>query len=411
MASKEKLMPRKPFSNQSNSTKLSLRSKNREHHIAQQKQMSSDHYTNVKVTSLPAAEVEIEAEIPASVLEAERSKTLAVLNKQLSIPGFRPGKIPEKILTEKVGELEVLEKTAERILPEITYEIIVAKKIESIGRPSITITKIAKGEPVGFKIKTTVFPQISNLPDYKAIAQKVMAVEQKPITIDEKEIDALILELRKNRAYQERLQKNQAANKTDTPNDTAADSAAKPVDEKELNDEKNLPVFDDEFAAKLGDFKTVADFKEKVRENMIQDRKNKEKEKRRLEVIEEVAKKISVEVPALLIDNELQKMWAQFSDDVARMGVTVPQYLEHIKKTEADLKKDWRPDAEKRVRLQLAIDKIAKEEKIEADKELVEKETAHILEHYKEALPDRVRAYTEMMLTNEKVFQFLEQQK
>ena len=85
--------------------------------------------------------------------------------------------------------------------------------------------------------------------------------------------------------------------------------------------------------------------------------------------------------------------------------------LKHLKKTAEDLKKDWTPDAEKRAKVQLIITKIALEEKIEADPELVKREVENLLKTYKDATEDRTKAYVEMMLTNEKVLEWLENQK
>ena len=86
-------------------------------------------------------------------------------------------------------------------------------------------------------------------------------------------------------------------------------------------------------------------------------------------------------------------------------------YLTHLKKTKEDLAKEWAPDALKRAKVQLIISKIALEEKIEADPEIIKTEVANLLKVYKDATEDRTRAYVEMMLTNEKVFEWLENQK
>ena len=104
-------------------------------------------------------------------------------------------------------------------------------------------------------------------------------------------------------------------------------------------------------------------------------------------------------------------MLAQMKGDIERMGLKFDDYLKHIKKTEEDMKKDLRPDAEKRAKSQLALNKIAVEEKIEPNKEAVEKEVAHIVAQYKDADPERARIYVETMLTNEEVFKFFEAQK
>ena len=85
--------------------------------------------------------------------------------------------------------------------------------------------------------------------------------------------------------------------------------------------------------------------------------------------------------------------------------------MKHLNKTIPDLRKEFRIDAEKKAKLGLVLNKIAEVEKIEADKEQVAKEVAMILEHYKDADRERAEMHAENVLTNEKVFQFLENQK
>ena len=109
-----------------------------------------------------------------------------------------------------------------------------------------------------------------------------------------------------------------------------------------------------------------------------------------------------------MVENELNKMQAQFGDDVKRMGVKVEDYLKHTKKNFEELRKEWRADAEKRAKLQLILARISTLEKIEADKEQIEKEAAHLLEHYKEANPAKAMEYIKMLLINQKVFEFLD---
>ena len=85
-------------------------------------------------------------------------------------------------------------------------------------------------------------------------------------------------------------------------------------------------------------------------------------------------------------------------------------YLKHLNKTTEDLKKDFRKDAEKKAKLALILNEIEKMEKIIADEAEVEREVAAILEHYKDADRERAAVYAMGVLSNEKVFQFLEKQ-
>jgi FKBP-type peptidyl-prolyl cis-trans isomerase (trigger factor) len=137
----------------------------------------------------------------------------------------------------------------------------------------------------------------------------------------------------------------------------------------------------------------------------------KAKENRRAEIVESIIKETKIDIPKILIESELDKMLALFKDDIAKMNIKFKEYLEKIKKTEESLRTEWKLDAEKRAKFQLILNKIASEEEVKVPEEDIEKEVKHILEHYKDAKPENVRVYIESVLTNEKVFQLLEEQK
>ena len=128
-----------------------------------------------------------------------------------------------------------------------------------------------------------------------------------------------------------------------------------------------------------------------------------------------------IELPKIIIEGELEKMLAQFKDDIGKSGVTYEDYLKHIKKTdlsaealakvEADLKTEWKGTAVKRAKSQIILNTIAKEQNIAPKEEDVKKEMENILANFKDADRFRVRMYVETFLTNELAFQFLENQK
>ncbi len=127
-----------------------------------------------------------------------------------------------------------------------------------------------------------------------------------------------------------------------------------------------------------------------------------------MSIIKEILSETKMELPDILLESELSRMIAQFKHDVTQMGLKFEDYLTHIKKTEEDMRKEWAKDAEDRAKTQLIIDKIAEIEKLTPEKDLVEKEVGHIMEHYKDADPDRARDYVAMIMTNDKVLEFLE---
>ncbi len=360
--------------------------------------------TNTKINKLANSEVEFEGEIALADLEKQRKLALKNINNETTLPGFRKGHVPESVLLSRIGEAALLGEMAELALSEIYPELLKEHDIDAIGRPSVSITKLVPGTPVGFKIKTAVLPEVV-LPDYKKVAKETNALPANPddTAVSEKEVEDVILQVRKGKATQKKAADNEEKKIRDTSSD-------KNISEKNTEDEK-LPPFTDEDAQELGDFKDLADLKVKIKENLEQEKKHKTKEKKRLEIVEKIISETKAELPDVLIESELDRMMVQFTSDISRMGLKPDEYLKHVKKTEEDLRKEWRSDASKRALTQIVFNKIAEAESVKAVEEEVQKEVNHLMQHYKDADPERARIYVESLMINEKVLQFLEEQK
>ena len=350
--------------------------------------------TKVNIKKLPQSEIEIEGELEADVFEAYFTKALEKIGAHIEVDGFRKGKVPENVLLSKVPEIRVLEEMAEMALSEHYPKIIEVEKLDVISRPEISITKLARKNPLGFKIKTALLPEII-LPDYKKIAKEALGKvtdTEKKVTVSDEDVEKTILDIRRSRAPKQHI--------------------SEPVNETKIKEEqdKNLPEFTDEFVQALGPFKDVADFKDKLKVNIKLEKENHLKEKNRLNIINKIIDESTIDVPNILVELELDKILYRMESDVTQMGLKFKDYLKQLNKTVEDLRKEFRNDAEKKAKLALVLSEISKLEKIVADKEQVAKEVEQILEHYKDADPERSKIHAENVLTNEKVFQFLENQ-
>ena len=277
----------------------------------------------IEIKLLPNSEVEIIGEISAEIFMSGWSNAIKEFSEKVEMDGFRKGKIPEDILIKNIGRGAVLEKMAVIALEKEYPKIISEHKIRAIGRPEITLTKLAENNPLGFKIKTSVLPEIT-LPDYKGIAKKIMA----------------------------------------------------------------------------------------KKEEVSEENKAQEKERRRMEILEKAAEEIKQDMPKFLVEAEKDKMAEEMKRNIAQMGLKWDDYLKHIKKTEEELKKDWEKDAVKRVKYGLILDQMAEQEKIEIPAEELEKETAAMIECHKNLGQnldkERVKHYLFGIMRNEKLFQILE---
>ncbi len=350
----------------------------------------------VTVRKLPKSEVEIEGELDAELFETYYVRALKKIGENLEVDGFRKGKVPENILASKIPEINILEEMAQIALNEHYPKIIEQEKIDAISRPEISITKLARKNPLGFKIKTAVLPEIK-LPDYKNLAKQIISSiteKEKEVTVTDDELENTILDIRKSRAP--KIHMKDALN-------TSAEASGDPAP-------LDLAEFNDEFVKALGPFQNVEDFKTKLRENIKLEKENQIKEKTRLKIIEKILDGSAIEVPDILIEIELNKILQRMESDITQMGLKFEDYLKHLNKTIENLRGEFRTDAEKKAKLALALSEMAKIEKIVAPEEEIANEVAHILEHYKDADPKRARMHAESVLTNEKIFQFLESQ-
>ena len=339
-------------------------------------------YTIKETKKLPHSEVEITGEISVEALASHRPHVLEHLKAHIDLPGFRKGKIPEAMIVSKIGELGILHNTAEHIIEEVVPEILSESKALYISRPTISITKLDIGSPAEFSIRITVMPEVK-APDYKALAHEVMSKKDEAVVITDADVEKVVEDIRRRMA---------------TPVPAGSPEGTEPV----------LPTVDETFIKQIGEFKDVADFKAKISENIKLEREHRNREKKRLAVAEKLIEAAKIEVPDMFVEQELAVIEARFKDDITRMGVQFADYLKHIKKTENDLRLEWRPESEKKVALELILAEIGRIEKVTPDQEVLDKEVTHLLEQYPGADKDRVTTYVTKQMIQDKVFALLE---
>jgi len=238
----------------------------------------------INIKKLPKSELEIEGEVEIDAFEAYFSKALKKIGEKLELPGFRKGKVPENVLLSNIPEAQILGEMAEMALSEYYPKILEKEKIDAIGHPQISITKLARKNPLGFKIKTAIMPEMQ-IPDYKQIAKKVLSEmkdEEKNVNVTEKEVEDTIMDIRKSRAPKIHIKEGVELTEKDSQPATLTEE---------------LPEFNDTFVQALGPFKDIKDFKEKLKENIKLEKENQAKEKTRLKIIEKIIDEIEKQLP------------------------------------------------------------------------------------------------------------------
>lgn len=350
--------------------------------------------SEVKIKNIENSQIEITCQIPYKNIEPYRKSVLEKLKANVTIPGFRKGKATDQMIVDHVGELNILEEMAQDAIVKDYMKVLDEQKIKAIGRPQIIITKIAKNTPIEYKAITAIYPEIT-LPDYKKIAKDINKKKQ-PVEVTKEETEEAINHLRRMRTQSELLKNKKESESTPKISDI---------------EDKDLIELDDDYVKTLGDFKNVNDFKEKLKENIKQEKENKAIEKHRLDIIKAIIEKTKTNLPEILVESELNRMWQNLEFDITKNGLKIDDYLSSIKKTKEDIKKEWHEDAVFRVMMQLVLDQIKEKENINADENKAKEELEHMKKTYgehKEFNELNAKMYINQILSNQAVFSYLE---
>lgn len=414
----------------------------------------------VEITKLPKSEVELKIEVPAGEWQEFFDGAAKELSKNLKIEGFRPGFAPTKLVEEKIGVAGILEEAAEHCVEKCYVRAILENNVEAIGQPEISVLKLAKGNPFEFKARVAVMPEVK-LPDYKKIAS---GIKRNKVSVRDKEVDEALLWLQKSRAklvlksgpsqagdwieieysspqiengkkiedafvlgeghfipgFEEKFTGMSKGQEKEFsllfPKEHSAQSlAGKNVEFKaKLKSVKKveLPEISDQFAQGLGKFSDLAGLKQNLRDGISLEKENQEKERMRQEILEKIAEKSEMEIPAILISSEQNRLLDELKQNVSRkLGMNFNDYLTKTQKTEKELADSFLAEAQKRIKNSLTLREISKNEKIEVSSKEAEAEAGKILKANPENQkldPGKLKDYTKEVLRNEKTFQRLE---
>jgi trigger factor len=420
------------------------------------------------IKKLPQSQIEFSITVPAEDFEKFLDEAASHLSEEMKIDGFRPGRAPRKIVEQKVGAEKILAHGAEHAIKKTYVDAAIKHKLETVGEPKITITKIAQGNDLEYKAIVAIMPEIK-LPNYRKEVKtikknssihptaeqiqkeletlrnsraKLVTVSREAGKDDRVEIDFEVfvdkklieggsakkhpLTIGENYfipGFEDQLVGMKEGDKKEFQLDFPKDYhqkelAGKPATFKvrmALVQEKELPKADDEFAKSLGKFENLDALKKSISDGIKLEEENKNKEKWRTEAIEKIVASSTLELPEILVEQEIEKMMAEFEQNIASMGLQMETYLDNIKKSKSEISKGWKETAQKRVSSALALREIANAENIEVPSSQIEEEMNRVMAYYK-SVPDmekqvdmeRLYTYTKGVLTNEKVFQFLE---
>ncbi|MGE7614614.1 trigger factor [Paenibacillus sp. FSL F4-0243] len=388
--------------------------------------------------NLGVLEVEVDAERVAAALDKAFNKVV----KKANVPGFRKGKVPRPIFESRFGVESLYQDAIDILLPEAYGEAVEQTDIFPVDRPEVDIEQFAKGQSFIFKAKITVKPEVK-LGDYKGLEVPVQKAE-----VTEEELSAELARLQERHAELVVVEEEAAANgdiavidfdgyvddvpfeggkaerhslelgsnsfipgfeeqvvgmstgdfkdvEVTFPEEYHAENLAgkKAVFKVKLHEikRKQLPALDDEFAKDVSEFETLEEYKADLKTQLESRKQDELKGLRENAVVDKAAANAEVEIPEAMINSEVENMVRDFDTRLRQQGMNMDMFLSFSGQTREDLQNQMKGDAEKRVRNNLVLEVIAKQENIEVSEEEVNEELATMAEAYKRT-PEEIRS-------------------
>jgi trigger factor len=367
-------------------------------------------------TPLPKSRLQLEFELPPDRLSRAITQAVGRLGRQTRVPGFRPGKAPRVMLERVLGPTAILDDAVDALVEEAFREAMREQDLLPLASPEVEITQSEEGKPLVFKAIVQVRPEVT-LGDYDHFGFKP---EIEPV--DETMVEKVLDELRTDQASLEPVTGRGAekgdyavlafvgtrdgvafpggssermpliigedrlipgfeenllgAGKGDGrefdivfPDDYQDESlrgqtAHFSVTIKELR-HKVLPEADDAFAKSVGKFADLAELKAELRKRLEAGALDRARHDFADRIIEYATANATIDLPDVLIDQEVEVMHDELRSALARQGLDEATYLKVVAKTEEDLHTEFRPQAEKRVKTLMVLSEVARAKGVE----------------------------------------------
>ncbi|PJA46732.1 trigger factor [Candidatus Uhrbacteria bacterium CG_4_9_14_3_um_filter_36_7] len=420
----------------------------------------------VKLEMLPKKQAKLTITVSSEEMHPFLISAAEHLSEHAQIPGFRKGKADYESVKRHLGEMKIYEEALEPIVRHTYVKAILDHDLQAVGSPNIHIEKMAPGNELVFIAEISLMPQVIKLAEYEGLS-----FPAKPITVEEKDVEYALNDLKRLQTKEIRAEKDTTATNQDkVVVDMQIKKEGVPIEGGDGKDhsiylnesyyipgfieqiigikegeQKNFqltfpkehyqkhlagvpvdfevtikeilhleyPAINDDFAVSLGQ-KDLSSLQDLLKQNMTQEKEEQEHIRQEKMILEEIASKSQFEdLPDLLINEEIEKMLEELKRGIERQGLEFDQYLKKLGKTLGELKLDFTPEAIKRIKIALVIQDIAKKEKIIAEPEEVEKEIEkqkkqEAKEEIKKYLSSPIyRQYLETMIRNKKVIDLL----
>ncbi len=389
---------------------------------------------SVQVEKLEKNMAKLTVEVPAEEFDAAMEKAYQKNKGKITLPGFRRGKAPRKMIEKMYGAGIFYEDAANELIPGAYSKAADECGEEIVSQPQIDVVQIEEGKPFIFTAEVALKPEVT-LGEYKGLE-----VEKTEVSVSEEEVDKEIEQERENnsrmididdRAVQDgdmikldfegfvdgeafaggkgddypltigsgsfipgfeeqlvgaKIGEDVEVNVTFPENYQAEELQGKAAVFKCKVREirvKELPELDDEFAQDVSEFDTLAEYKDDIRAKLLEKKTQDAKNAKQNKVVEKAVENAAMEIPDAMIDEQVRRMADDFTRRIESQGLTVEQYMQFTGQTAEQMLDQMKPEALKRIQNSLVLEAIAKAEGIEISDERLDEEIAKMAESYK----------------------------
>ncbi len=389
---------------------------------------------SLQVEKLEKNMAKLTIEVPAGDFEKALQSAYNKQKKNISVPGFRKGKVPRQMVEKMYGPEIFYDDAANELIPTAYEEELKGSELEIVSRPVIDIEQIQKGEAFIFTAEVALKPEVT-LGEYKGLEVDAVSVEVTPEEVEEKikeeaeknartitvedrgvqDGDDVILDFEgfvdgeafeggKSENYpltigsgsfipgfEEQLIGAEAEKELEVNVTFPEDYHAEELKGKEAVFKctiheiktKEIPEIDDEFASEVSGFDTLDEYKEDVAANLKEQKEKDAREQKEDQAVEKAVANASMEIPDAMIDEQVRMMVNEFSQNLQYQGLSLEQYGQITGMTKEKMEEEMRPQAVKRIESRLVLEAIVKAENIEVSEEKLDEEIAKMAENYR----------------------------
>nr|WP_294664605.1 trigger factor [uncultured Blautia sp.] len=389
---------------------------------------------SLQVEKLEKNMAKLTIEVSAEELDKAMEKAYQKQKSRISLPGFRKGKAPRKMIESMYGKGVFMEDAVNSLVPQEYTKALGECDLEIVSQPEINVTQMEPGKALIFTADVAVKPEVT-LGDYKGVE-----VPKTEIVVTDEEVDAEIKKEQDKNARTVVVEDRAAANGDITTIDfegfvdgvafdggkgtdyaltlgsgtfipgfedqivgantgdhvevkvtfpeeyqakeLAGKEAVFQCDVKKI-ETKEVPELDDEFAKDVSEFDTLAEYKEDVKKNLTEKKENEARTAKENAAVDKAIENAQMDIPELMTTTECRQMMDDFARRMQQQGLSMDQYFQFTGQSMDKMMEDMKPQALKRIQTRLVLEKIAEVENIQPSEEEITEEIQKMADAYK----------------------------